>query len=328
MQLERRALYNSLRLNWLLDPHVKVEPWQVEDYRSLTLDQLFNALKKYHFSLDRPSFIALAEESDTPEELSDQLIKDKILDAATQDEIYLLIFEIWRRMIPEKQSLSIFCDEMDYQIYLYDTGQASSAEGIEDALANLKMILDENMDNGTDPQDAFETICAGCANDLESFIYDFISTQIDDHNLSYASELIEFFSDYVDDVRAFDFLRTRVMADSDPEASEILIQQIVQEAIEEPDLEFNLEILFFLAKEGHKQLFLKLLKDSVSILRTEADFQDLLHVCEQYFHFHDDDEKELLVQKLFKERPSTELNRTFKQNDAALSTLFQILQIA
>ena len=35
MDAERRALYNSLRMHWLLDPNMAVEPWQVEDYRSM-----------------------------------------------------------------------------------------------------------------------------------------------------------------------------------------------------------------------------------------------------------------------------------------------------
>jgi len=40
METERRALYNLLRLNWLRDPSVKVERWQVEDLRSVSTPDL------------------------------------------------------------------------------------------------------------------------------------------------------------------------------------------------------------------------------------------------------------------------------------------------
>lgn len=324
MQLEKRALYNSLRLNWLIDPQVTVALWQVENYREWTIDGLFDALKKHQIQLDRTLFNALAEDCDTPEEFTDSL-DEKAIDAAEQDEIYLIVFELWRRLLPEKQSLSVFCDELDHQIYLYDTDQVTTAEGIEDILANLKVILDENVDNGADPVDAFEAISAGCANDIESFIYDFISEQIDNQNLSYASELIDAFSDYATDVKGFDLLRTRVMADSDsdsdPEALEILIDQIMEEAKEDADVGFNLDVLNFLAKLGNKILFLKMLKQSLPLLQTESDFQDLTQVTQQYFHFLDDDVKEQALEHLLNRRSKLKLDQPFKKDDPDLQEL-------
>lgn len=325
MQLERRALYNSLRLNWLMDPQVRVEPWQVEDYRLWSSEQLFQALKKYGLQVDRASFIPLADEWDSPEEFTDRLIEEKGLEVSVQDEIYLLMFELWRRLVPEKQSISVFCDELDHQIYIYDTGEALSAESIEDMLANLKVILDENVDNGADPIEAFQTISTGCANDIESFIYDFISTQIDEHNISYASELIDFFNDYIEDERGFDLLRTRVMADSDPKAAEILVAQIIEDAKEDPDFEFNLEVLSFLAKEGNKPLFFNMVKQTLPIIKTEADFQDLLLVCGQYFHFLDDDEREQTLQKMLAQRDANRTDRQFHTTDPAIQELIRHL---
>ena len=37
MQIERRALYNLMRMNWQIDPSLPAEPWQVEDYRVFTI---------------------------------------------------------------------------------------------------------------------------------------------------------------------------------------------------------------------------------------------------------------------------------------------------
>src|SRR5438128_2674617 len=116
MQIERRALYNSLRLNWLQDPAISVEPWQVEDYRSFSIEKIFEQLKQKNIHLNKASFVALAENADTPEDLTDDLLADSDLDAAAQDYIYLHIFELWRTLIPEKTCLSIFCDELDHQI--------------------------------------------------------------------------------------------------------------------------------------------------------------------------------------------------------------------
>ena len=45
MHIDRKALYNLLRLNWLRDPSLDVEPWQVEDYRHLELETLYERLQ-------------------------------------------------------------------------------------------------------------------------------------------------------------------------------------------------------------------------------------------------------------------------------------------
>jgi hypothetical protein len=67
MQIERRALYNSLRMNWVMDPTLEVEPWQVEDYRSLPIDTIFERIEEKNIPLDKETFLALAENVDTPE---------------------------------------------------------------------------------------------------------------------------------------------------------------------------------------------------------------------------------------------------------------------
>jgi len=35
MEIQRRALFNLVRMNWLAEPIVNVAEWQVEDYRPL-----------------------------------------------------------------------------------------------------------------------------------------------------------------------------------------------------------------------------------------------------------------------------------------------------
>ena len=179
MEIERKALYNLLRMNWMSDSNVKAEPWQVQDYRVLSLSSIFQQLSKFGLQSDRNIFLKIADPFDAPEELSDMLLKDVDISPEGQDKIYLLVFELWRRLFPEKISLSILCDELDYQIFLYDQCDPTSFESIQDIIANLQKLMDDSIDVGEKPALVFSSICAGCANDLESFLYDYIAEQID-----------------------------------------------------------------------------------------------------------------------------------------------------
>ncbi|MFQ5729798.1 MAG: hypothetical protein ACE5GN_05515, partial [Waddliaceae bacterium] len=170
-------------MNWLNDPNISSEPWQVEDYRNLPTQTLFQNLNERGIALDNARFINFTEMVDSPEDFTEILLEDTSFDLMEQDRIFLHIFELWRRLVPEKLCLSIFCDELDHQIYLYDSGDPSSAESIQDAIANLQMILDENFDQGMKPSRIFESVSAGCANDLESFLYDFTTEQINNDNI-------------------------------------------------------------------------------------------------------------------------------------------------
>lgn len=325
MQIERRALYNSLRMNWLLDPTMDIEPWQVQDYRAFPISELFKRLKEKEIDLDRTSFIALADNMDTPEELTDQLLNDSELNNTEQDQIYLLFFELWRRFVPEKQSLSIFCDELDHQIHLYDQNQLKSTEAIQDVLANLIIILDENTDQGISAAEAFESISAACANDLESFLYDFTAEQIDNNNYSYASDLIDNFSTYVRDTKWFDFLKARIQFISDPSKANKAVRSLMEKAISEKDLTFNLELLTFMAQAAEQDTFVFLVKQTIPLLEIEEDALDLLVVCADFFHRLDQENEEKAIQNIIKKRSKNNPEKPFKPNDSDLTELLRII---
>ena len=325
MEAERRALYTSLRMNWQLDPSLAVEPWQVEDYRSLPLDKIFERLRLQDVHLDKNTFIQFADSFESPEELSEHLLDDADVDYATHDQIYLLVFELWRRLLPEKPCLTIFCDELDHQINNYDSGKTIDLEAIQDVLAQLQVVLDENTDQGIDPVVAFETISVGCANDLESFLYDFIAEQMEADNDSYASELLDDFAPYVKEVKWFDFLRARIQAENDPFASDILLHQLIEEAEAEPELEFNLEMLAFLVAAGDHSDFVALVHKSVPLLLTEEDFQDLLSVCADFYHRLDREQGEAFIQEILKKRSKIALYKPFDPSDPDVTHLFQAL---
>src|SRR3990167_219398 len=208
--LQTKALYNLIRLNAAEDPSVKAEAWALEDLRAVALEDLFLRLQRAGIQVDKTVFLQFADNCDTPEELTDLLLADEAQDDR-YDAHYLLVFELWRRLLPEKQSLSIFCDELDHRIALYDQENLESDELVQDALANLQEVLDENADSGAGPADVFDVICDYCAHDLENFIYDYISDLLDGGNELYASELIEGFASYIADPVWFAFLRARLL---------------------------------------------------------------------------------------------------------------------
>lgn len=326
MDIQKRALYNSLRMNWLIDTKLQVESWQVENYREMTLPLIFSRLRQHGLDFNKESFCVLAEDFQTPEELNDNLLEEQEIDPETEDRIYLLIFELWRRLETDKPCLSVFCDELDHQIFLYDHGKTQNVEDLQDALANLQVILDENVDQGVEPIDVMEIVNEGCANDVVTFLYDFISEQIDNENFSYAQELLDNFIDYVVDAKWFDFLRVRIFSHTDPEGANILIEQLAQEACIDPDLQFKLEILSELIQEGEHKTFVALAKSSAELLETEEDFQDLVSICADFYRRQDDEKTERALQEILRERSKNSLDQRFTNKDKHLTRLLNLIK--
>jgi hypothetical protein len=330
MDINHKALYNALRMNWVLDPTLEVEPWQVEDYRSMPLDGIFERLEEWKINLTKTSFLAYAETVETPEELTELLTAGSHEGAADrdsfQDQVYLLLFELWRRFLPEKSSLSLFCDELDYQIHLYDQEHHANTEAIQDTLANLEMILHEHTDRGADPKEAFQTINSACANDLENFLYDFISEQVDNGNSSYAAELLEGFDNFISEDNWFALLRARLLAAEDSMEAQALIQRLIKGCGSVSDLDFNLELLSFLVSFGEKPAFLEMVKKTIPILESEEDFQVLAALCVDFYRRLDLDAKERALQQLLDSRHLIDLSRPFDHHDPVAKELLTIVE--
>lgn len=324
MEMERKAIYNLLRMNWLRDPSIKAEFWQIEDYRNKSLSTIFNELEALQISMDFNTFLAFAEMYDSPEDLTDSLFFEDV-PVRTQDHAYLLIFELWRRLLPEKPSLSIFCDELDYQIYLYDEGAGNDSEGPQDILSNLAALLEENADKGADPEAIFLSIEAHCGNDLESFLYDFIAEKIDEELYDYAIELIEIFYPFVNEKSWFDFLRARTIAPTNIRRANEIVQELIDDYQPEINLEFNLEVLQFLAKRGDQRFFLQLANQTLDVLQTEDEFQDLLMICSDYYQYLDLEKEEELTRKLMRKRAHNSLEAPISSSDEDLLALKQLL---
>lgn len=301
MESERKALYNSLRLNWIRDPSLKVQPWQVEDLREAKLEDLFKRIQENGLSFDRFSFHQAAESYDSPEEMAGALLDELDISQEAYDRIYLAIFELWRRLLPEKQSLSVFCDELDYQVHLYDSGELKNFEAFQDTINDLLEILEENVDSGLSPQEAFQTLSKETANNIEEFLYDYIADEIDEGHDSYASDLIEGFSPYITDKRWFDLLSTRIAIQDEGEGVEQAIQSLLKK-VKNADLEFYLELLAFLSKRGDRKTYALVAKKALSLFETEEDLADFLAITSDFFHFMDDETNETKILDLSRSR--------------------------
>jgi hypothetical protein len=306
--IQTKALYNLLRLNAKEDPSMKVDPWALENFRLLPLEIIFGRLASLHLQLDRNSFTHYASECDSPEELAELLLDEK-MDSATCDQVYLLLFELWRRLLPERPSLSIFCDELDRRIEEYDAGTSTSDEPIQDGLANLLEVLQEHVDRGMPPKEAFRSISDFCASDLECFLFETIAELLDERNQLYAQELLEEFEPYIQDPLQFEFLAARLSTFTDIGEANRRIAVLLKKKLES---ELLFEILHLLVSSGEHHLFQDAMKKLLPQLKTEEEFQEVMEIAADYYRRLDQDEREEAILKLKtkRENAAPELNLT------------------
>lgn len=323
--IERRALYNLLRMNWLNDPSLSVESWQVEEYRPLSLMTLFHRLKPYDIQLDRVSFVAYADECDSPEDFTDHLTADRNFSTAQEDQIYLIVFELWRRLMSEKPSLSIICNELDHQIHLYDEGQVEDLSILQNALTRFIQILDENADEGVPPQHVLRLISTYCANDIETFLYDFISEQIDEENETYVRELLDDFDIYLANNKWFKLLHIRLCDEYHNKISQQLIEEVMEEHLNDHDLDYNLEFLSILGEKGFDPLFKTIVQQTLPLIKKEEDFLDLLAISIDYVHRLDQEAQEQTIKAILDKHESFPPEKPIQPDHPDLAALVDLL---
>lgn len=325
--LEKHALYTLLRMNWLNDSQLAVEPWQVADYRNLGTTELFAKLKGFSIDLDAKTFAAYADECDSPEQLTEHLIGDHPVDTKTEDQIYLLVFELWRKIMVEKPSLSILCNELDHQIHLFDRNELKTPPDLQDALGNFALLLNENVDEGLSSQEAFDLITPYFANDIENFLYDYIYQQIDEDNEAYAQELLDNFAPYLKGNKWFELLYIKLIMHSNSKMANKLLLHLMEDYLNENDLDFNLELLSFLIGAGNNHDFRALGEATVPLLKTEEDFQDLVGLCADLLHRSDQEDKEKVLQDILRKRNKNHPEKPLVHPDEDLKALIELLKI-
>lgn len=326
MHYKGRSLYNLLQMNWKKNPQLDVEGWQVEDYRALSLEELFSRLEAFQIFLDQDHFVLYAEESDSPEDLTDVLYLEK--DFAAHEKIFLCLFEIWRRLSPHKQSLSLFCDELDHLIEEYEEGNMEHEEDLQESLVSLQKILDDNVDEGGDAQEGFEMLSRFSCHDLEVFIYEYVAHQLDMENDLYASELLEGFYPYIQNRLWFDFLRIRVVAAADLEEANIMTQRMIETLREDLDIHLLFEIMHFLAFIGENEQFVQSFNIAVENLETEDDLHELLNVLTDYFDCADKEKEEETIRQILEERQKKDPSEPIDSDDELLAELKSMVTLS
>ncbi|HSW72543.1 MAG TPA: hypothetical protein VLG44_03950 [Chlamydiales bacterium] len=316
MELQTKALYNTLFFHFQEDPSLPYKKWQVEDLREIKTEDLWKRLK----GLKQETFLTYAEEVDTPEELAN-LLYGEVEDF---DQNYLLVFELWRRLFPQKTTLSIFCDELDRKIFLYEKGELKNDEGIQDSLSYLLVILGELTDKGLTPKEAIITIAPFIAHDLEEFLYDYITDQIQARNITYAAELWEgFYPFFMND--DFVFLKAHILSFSDSEEEEKLLFYLIQKQKEKIDLDLSLRILAYLAHASDKSLFLDLLKILLPHLETEEDLSEVLDSTYTYYERLDLEDMQKAIQKIMDKRKKVNLESKIQKENPVLKEFIQFI---
>ena len=297
--------------------------WQVKDYRNLATTELFEALQQEGIYLDEDSFALYIEQCESPEAIAEALLGDQD-DEDRIERAYLLIFELWRRLCREKQSLSVFCDELDYQMSLYEQGEHNE-EVLQEMLTQLENLLDQNADHGERPKIVFQLITNFLAHDLEDFIYGFAADQLDAGNDVYASELIDGFYEYIEKAFWLDFLRARLLAKVDVEEATRMTSRLLEQLREHPDLDLLLEMLRTLIYQEEIPLFYDIFAMIEPLLEREEDFQDLLEIMIEYFSTLDREEEEHKVEAILGRREFVDKEKEFVMHDTDFQELKKLV---
>lgn len=270
MEFQGRALYNFLQIQQQEDPSKTAEPWQLIDYRAVSEKELLLYLPS---SISKETFLLYADSCDTPEDLLECLWveEEKI---AGQEKAYLAIFELWRRWLPNKQSLSIFCDELDHLIAKFDSGEEIEEEA-RVLLDDLEDILHNNMQEKMSPQQVFSLISEYTAHDIAAFLFDYILNLIENHDEIFATSLIEAFEDYVPQKKWFTLLKAYLLSASQVEVWSHLIHRLLEEEEESPSTAFLTELFYFLQGVEDKPLLTKC-EELLFPLISEEEKDDLL----------------------------------------------------
>ena len=130
-----------------------------------------------------------------------------------------------------------------------------SDESIQDILANLQDILEENVDEGEDPIRVFSVIGEYCAHDVEGFLYDYIAELLDHADDGYAGELLDGFFPFISESIWFEFLRARALSFTDPFKANAKIALILDKHPHNETI-FLFDILRFLSISGEHGFYL------------------------------------------------------------------------
>jgi hypothetical protein len=248
MQFNGRGFYNTL----VFSSSGSQEPWQVDDYSKYLLETLFSKLAHLGITLDKSSFLEFASQADSPEDLT-EILCPQDEDHPDYAKAYLLIFELWIRLCPQKESLSVFCDRLDHFIHRYDEDE-NVADELVRALTDLLKIFENLQDSGLSQKETYDLFSSYLAQDLETFIYDFLCDLIEAGEKSLAFEFIFGFYNFLHDKPALDVLKATINLIENPDDSEVVFLNIMEKIFEKKRHNLVLDAVYFTYDNGFRQI--------------------------------------------------------------------------
>ncbi len=312
--MHRRAAYNLIHLPDA--DKAGFQPWQTEDYRSFSDADLFKRLQDVEISIPNlATFLEIAENFESPDDMAEKL-------AEGSDEVYLPLFELWRRHLPEKRCPSVFCDELDFQISHYEKGNLEKQEELIEIVDYLEQIFDDHVDEGADPQAIFRSFQEYLAHDLNQFLYEYTLNALESDNVEYAYDLLDGFYNYLTDPIWFDFLMGRIAVLQDPEKGVAYLDKLIDHV---KTLDLAEEMLVYFAKERNHPLFCKLALHTLPLLQDEESFKEFLDMCALHFENLGLEEPKNHFDTLLKERKNIDPQTPLDQKEAALKTVKKMI---
>lgn len=324
MDFQGRAFYNLLRFNSIEEPAIKhYEKWQIEDYRSLSDEQLFKRLNALSVNLDLESFHEISKSFDSPEALVQYLTPDDF-EAEKIDKTYLCIFELWRRYKKDCRSLSVFCDELDHWMQAYDGQKEDIDDIIHSYLFELENFLDEEADKGLEPKMVFAIISSYFAHDIENFIYDFIYDLVEKESMTAASELIDAFAVYAQRSIWFEFLKLKMFSRQDIEQFPSLIHRFTEKVLEIKDFELLVELLDLMIDVSLVDLFFSTFKEATKLITTVGQAQELLLILKELYESIEDHKKVKMIEILSASHMKKDALKKITKDDVLIKELSQL----
>lgn len=295
MEARGRARFNRCRFD-KRQADESCSLWMAEDYALLETEILYQRLKAFGIT---GKIEELSKQANDPEELAQKLSGSEDL-----EKIYLLIFELWRRFLPEKETLSIFADSLDELIDRFEEQDLSEEE--EDLLIcrlkSLENLLDDYVSRGWDKETAFEFVASYFCYDLEQFIYSFILDQISFGNDTLASELILGIYPYIKEKSGFDFLKIQILYNVDPQRALSMLDELVEEGDECENPDLWLDVIAFLAAHGDHQRLKAAYQKTVHHLEHEIDLREMLSILADYYDLIGNSSQKQTVLKIAQSR--------------------------
>lgn len=216
----------------------KSSPWN-QNIRNWKDAALFSMLDAVGCPLDQTLFATYAGQCDDPETLTAMLVEEGT-DSETTLKLYSVLFELWRRYYPRRQTLSLLCDDLD-EVILH----TCAADRREAVLHDLWHLFDTSNEQGDSIAEVFDLVKEGCACELEPFLYDYLVERIEGKEYDAAIECLRRMGDLVTTNPWFEALVIRIRFLRDGKS---LWQSVLKKWPQENQL--LLEVLHFQVMDG------------------------------------------------------------------------------